>query len=178
MHGDRVGLRINTSLHHDRFAQVSETAGQNASPQFEVPRIHMHLRSRQALTFLVDETNPAEVQRLWIVIFPIGDRFRITRRQRQCHPSVIWRSPRPDLIFRDTRWKWKTVPAPMAHDVAADCFKARAVNIEGKIAVTQRDFAIDTGPFNIVPGHQGVSVNRQRRFGKGGQPASSKPGQR
>src|ERR1035438_287051 len=103
----------------------------------------MHIRSRQALTLLIDETNPAQIQRLRIQALPIKNRPGLTRGGIYCQVSVIRSRPRLDVIFRHARRERKAMPAPMAHRVAADGFQAGAVGVEGEIAIDRKSLAVE-----------------------------------
>jgi hypothetical protein len=47
----------------------------------------------------------------------------------------------------------------VAHRVASDGFQAGAICVEGEIAITQGNLAVEAGPVDIVSSHQGMPVN-------------------
>jgi hypothetical protein len=53
----------------------------------------------------------------------------------------------------------------MGHRVAANRLQPRAVGIEGKVAVTQRNLPVKSGPIDIMPRNERVTVYGRQRSG-------------
>jgi hypothetical protein len=51
----------------------------------------------------------------------------------------------------------------MRHRIAAHRLQTRAIRIEGKVAVAQRNLTVKAGPVNIVPAYQSPPVNSRGR---------------
>ena len=118
----------------------------------------------EADAVFIDESEAAEIQRLWVEALPIVDGLgRLAGIALQ--PPVIGGAPRLDVVRGDARRKRKAVPAPVRHRIAADGLKAGAICIEGEVAVAQWNLSVERRPIDIVPGNESVAVNGWLRGG-------------